>query len=154
MTFASTLSEHPLPVTAIGEATGYILEKIGEEADLVCLFVTTPHAGALEDMCAAVRKLLKPKVLIGCAAEGVIGTGREVEDSAAVALWAGNVGPVAPVRLEVVDNPSGGKAIGGWPIDLGWVPAGAVLIADPPPTASRSLSALSSSMCASSGSRK
>jgi small ligand-binding sensory domain FIST len=129
--FGASISEHPIPATAVGEVAGDLLEHGGEYADLVCLFVSPHHAGALEDIAAAVHTLLDPKVLIGCAAEAVIGPGREVEDGPAIAAWFGNVGPVEAVRLDVVDNPAGGRAIDGWPIDLPWVPAGAVLLADP-----------------------
>ncbi|HZU73067.1 MAG TPA: FIST C-terminal domain-containing protein, partial [Acidimicrobiales bacterium] len=44
-----------------------------------------------------------PGVLLGCAAESVIGPRREVEQVAAVSLWAGRVGPVTPVRVEPPD---------------------------------------------------
>lgn len=131
MTFAATISEHPIPATAVGEVAGYLMEQIGEGADLLCIFVTPHHAGALEDIAAAFHTLLDPKVMIGCAAEAVIGPGREVEDGPAISAWAGNVGQVRGVRLDVVDNPRGGRAIGGWPIDLDWVPAAAVMFADP-----------------------
>jgi len=131
MPFAAAISEHPVPATALGEVVGQLLEEIGVGVDLVCFFVTPQHAGALEDMAAAVQTILDPQVLIGCAAEGVVGPGIEVEHGAAVSMWGGNVGPVESVRLEVVDAPGGGKALAGWPIDLDYVPAGAILIGDP-----------------------
>ncbi len=131
MAFAAALSEHPIPATALGEVVGELMEKLGEGVDLVCLFVSPHHAGALEDIAGAVHTLLDPKVSIGCAAEAVIGSGREVEGSPAIALWGGNVGPVHPLRLEVVDTPTGGKALGGWPIDLPYVPGGAIILGDP-----------------------
>jgi len=129
--FAAAISEHPVPATALGEVVGHVLEKVGEGPDLVCLFVSPQHAGALEDMAAAVQTILDPKVLIGCAAEAVIGPGVEIEGGSAVSIWAGNVGPVEPVRLKVVDAPAGGKALSGWPINLGYVPAAAVILGDP-----------------------
>lgn len=130
MNFAATLSEHPIPATAVGEVAGYLMETFGEQADLLCVFVSPHHAGALEDIAAAFQTILDPKVFIGCAANGIIGPGKEVENGPAISAWAGNVGKVEPVRLEVIDTPTG-RAISGWPLHTGWVPAAAVLIADP-----------------------
>ena len=75
MPFAAGLSEHPLPTQATGEAIGQVLEDLGPDAappDLALLFVTAPHAGALEDIAAAVRKTLQPGTLLGCTAESVV----------------------------------------------------------------------------------
>ncbi len=130
MPFAAALSQHPITAQAVGETAGQVLEGLGPAPDLALLFVTPPHAGALEDAGAAVAAALQPKTLLGCAAVSVVGTGREVEEEPAVSLWAGRFGPVAPVRLEaehlgpVVD-------ITGWPGDLGFEPQALVLVADP-----------------------
>jgi small ligand-binding sensory domain FIST len=99
--YAAALSEHPLPTHAVGEVIGQVLEQVGPEPDLAVLFVTAPHGGALEDMAAAVRSLLQPRTLIGTTAVSVLGGDHEVEDEAAVSLWAGRLAaPVTPVRLE------------------------------------------------------
>ena len=58
--FGAALSEHPVAASAVGEALGEILETVGEGPDLVCLFVTAPHVGALEDIARAVDALLHP----------------------------------------------------------------------------------------------
>src|SRR4051794_3537255 len=100
MPFASALSEHPVPAHAVGEVAGEVIEKIGAGVDLALLFLTPPFAGALEDAAAAVRTILKPKTLLGCAAVAVAGTGREVEETPAVSLWAGRFGPAEPARFE------------------------------------------------------
>ena len=95
MPFAAALSTHPVTAHAIGEVTGPVLETLGRHPDLALLFVTRPHAGALEDAAAAVRRILSPSVLIGCAAESVVGGGLEVEEAPGVSLWAGHGRPVA-----------------------------------------------------------
>ncbi len=130
MPFAAALSEHPLATHAVGEVVGEVLERLGAQPDLAVVFVTAPHAGALEDIAGAVRATLAPRVLLGATAVSVLGGRREVEDSAAVALWAGRLGGAAPVRLTA--RPAGD----GWQIDgldperLG--PAATlVLLADP-----------------------
>ena len=99
MPFASGLSEHPVTAYAAGEVCGQVLERIGTHPDLALVFTTLAHAGALEDIVAAVREVLHPSVVIGAAAESVVGTGREVETGPGISLWAGRWGPVAPVRV-------------------------------------------------------
>jgi len=128
--FAAALSEHPVPAEALGEVAGHILETLGPRPDVALLFVTPPHAGALEDMAAAVVEILRPGVLIGSAAVSVVGTDQEVEQDAAVSLWAGRLGPAEAVRLEAVRT-GDGVAIGGWPPILDFEPTALVLVADP-----------------------
>ena len=65
-TFAAALSEHPLATQAVGEVVGQVLESLGTPPDVAMLFVTGPHAGALEDIARAVRRLVNPRVLVAC----------------------------------------------------------------------------------------
>ena len=130
MPFASALSEHPLTATAVGEVAGQVLERLGARPDLVMLFLTPPHGGALEDAAAAVRSILDPTVLLGCAAVAVAGAGREVEHDPAVSLWAGSFGEVASVRLGARPG-SLGPEITGWPDELPFEPTALILLADP-----------------------
>jgi small ligand-binding sensory domain FIST len=132
MPFAAALSEHPLPTHAVGEVVGEVLERLGEEPDLVLLFVAAPHTGAIEDIASAVRQLLRPKVLVGCTAGTIVGVEREVEDHPAISLWAGRM-PTAEVhRLAAVRTPDG-AAITGFPA-RSELPADAeavIVLADP-----------------------
>jgi len=128
--FAAALSEHPVPAHAVGEVAGQVLEALGPAPDLAVLFVTPPHAGALEDAIGAIRDILRPAALLGCAAVSVVGTDREVEQDAAVSLWAGRFGPVAPVRLLAEPGPDG-PVIEGWPVSLPFEPSTLLLLADP-----------------------
>src|SRR3954452_2574283 len=121
MPFASALSEHPVTAHAVGEVAGEVLEKLGSGADLAVLFLTPPHAGALEDAAAAVRTLCQPKTLIGCAAVAVAGTSREVEEQPAVSLWPGRFGEVVTAELETFSSPDGTAMIG-WPAALPFEP--------------------------------
>lgn len=130
MPFAAALSEHPVPAHAVGEVAGQVLEALGPAPDLAVLFVTPPHAGALEDAIGAIRDILRPAALLGCAAVSVVGTDREVEQDAAVSLWAGRFGPVAPVRLLAEPGPDG-PVIEGWPVSLPFEPSTLLLLADP-----------------------
>jgi small ligand-binding sensory domain FIST len=130
MRFASALSTHPVTAHATGEVTGSVLERLGRHPDLAVIFVTRPHAGALEDAAAAVRRILAPSVLIGCAAESVVGNGLEVEQTPAVSLWAGMVGPVAPIRLWTEVDADGPRTLG-WPEGLPFEPQALLLLVDP-----------------------
>ena len=130
MPFASALSLHPVTAHAVGEVAGQVLETLGAGVDLALVFVTPPHAGALEDATAAVRAVLQPRAVLGCAAVSVVGTAREVEEEPGVSLWAGRFGPVAPVRLEAHAVGSAVDIVG-WPDGLGFEPKALVLVADP-----------------------
>ena len=128
----AALSQHPVTATAVGEATGEVLEALaGAPADLAVLFVTPHHAGALEDAAAAVRAILSPATLLGCSAVAVAGQGVEVEDGPGVSVWAGALGcAMAPVRLQPVRSMSD-DPIAGWPEVLPFDPAALVLLGDP-----------------------
>ncbi len=130
MPFTAALSEHPVPATAVGEVAGQVLEVLGPAPDVALVFVTPPHAGALEDIAAALADVLRPEVLLGCAAISVVGTGREVEQAAAVSLWAGRFGPVEPVRL-TAGRGIHGFDFEGWPDELPFEPSALLLLADP-----------------------
>lgn len=99
MLVASALSEHPLPTHAVGEAAGEVLERIGQKPDLAAVFVTSGHAGALEDITAATRSILRPRNLVGAAAASIIGNHHEVESRPGVTIWAARCGSVEPVRI-------------------------------------------------------
>jgi small ligand-binding sensory domain FIST len=130
MPFAAAMSEHPVTAYAVGEAAGQVLEALGPYPDLVVLFLTPPHGGALEDAAAAVRDVLQPSVLIGCVSESIVGTAREVEAEAAVSLWAGRFGPVAGLRITASEGIDG-VVFDGIPADPAFEPRAVLLLADP-----------------------
>lgn len=131
MDFASALSRHPVPGQALGEAVGSVLEQIGERPDLVVVTVTRPHAGALEDIVAAVDALLHPLGLVGCAAESIVGRGSEVEELPAISLWAGRVGPLVPLELTATRTTDDDWRFDGLPAALGFAPSALIVLADP-----------------------
>ncbi len=131
MPFASALSEHPVTSEAVGEVAGAVLEAIGDRPDLVMVTVTRSHAGALEDIVGTIGSVLHPLAIVGAAAESVVGTGREVEETPAISLWAGWVGPLATVRLTATRLADGGWHFDGWPDRPAFDPSALVLVADP-----------------------
>jgi len=128
--YAAGLSQHPSPAVAVGEVVGQVLDGLDGPPDLALLFVTPPHAGALDDAVRAIRELLAPGALLGCAAVSVVGGGREVEQSPGVVLWAGMTGPVTPFHLTVEETPDG-QTVTGWPDQLPDDPSALLLLADP-----------------------
>src|SRR3954468_6856958 len=132
MPFAAAISEHPITAHAVGEVAGHVLEQLGSEPDLAMLFLTPPHGGAREDAARAVRSILQPRTLLGCAAVAVAGNSREVEEQPAVTLWAGRLGPVAPVPVRLTARRTvDGFAIEGWPDILPFEPQLLLLLPDP-----------------------
>jgi small ligand-binding sensory domain FIST len=130
--FAAAISEHPLTAHATGEVVGQVLEALGPGPDLALVFVTAAHGGALEDVARTIRATLGPGTLVGCTAESVVGPAREVEEAPAVSLWAGNVGPVTPVRLDAVAaGGDEGLVLTGMPDPLPPGTGAMVLFADP-----------------------
>jgi small ligand-binding sensory domain FIST len=131
----AALSEHPLATHAVGECVGQLLDRgAGREPDVVFVFVTTPHAGSMEDIARAVRQLLSPRTLIGASAVSVLGGRREVEEHASVsmfALWAAEGSREGPraVRLVVSAGPDG-PVFGGLD-DLRGAAGTLLLLADP-----------------------
>ncbi|MGH9080154.1 MAG: FIST signal transduction protein [Acidimicrobiales bacterium] len=131
MPFASALSEHPVATEATGEVSGAVLEALGDRPDLAVVIASRPHAGALEDIVGTVSSVLHPLAMTGGIAESVIGTGREVEDTAAISLWAGRVGPLVPLSLDATRLADDSWHFDGWPGGLGFEPSALLLLADP-----------------------
>jgi small ligand-binding sensory domain FIST len=136
--FAAGLSEHPDPAVAVGEVAGRVLETLGPAPDLALLFVTAAHLDVMDEVVEAVLAILEPGTLLGAAAASVVGTGREVEERPAVALWAGNVGPLVPLQLHAQQVGPDEVGIVGWPDEaepgsgsLHLEPSALVLVADP-----------------------
>ena len=131
MNFGAAISEHPVTTQAAGEVVGDVLEQVGEAPDLAVLFVSAAHLGLMAEIAETVRTALRPGALIGVTASSIVGGGREVEDRPAISLWAGNVGPVEPVRLET-QRLNGGWALTGLPAETEAVtPRVLLLLADP-----------------------
>ncbi len=59
------------------------------EVDLAFVFLSPAHLDEAAAAVEAVREELAPRHLLGCVAEGVVARVRELEEGAAVAVWAG-----------------------------------------------------------------
>ncbi len=116
---------------ATGEVVGAVLESLGDRPDLAVVTTTRPHAGVLEEITHTIASVLHPLALVGAAAESVVGTGREVEETPAVSLWAGRVGPLAPLAITATRLADDSWHFDGWPEALVFDPTALLLLADP-----------------------
>jgi small ligand-binding sensory domain FIST len=94
------------------------------------LFASAHFFGSAQALAAAVAEETGHVPLIGCVAEAVAGSAREIESGPAVSLWlAADLGPVETFAMEFVRTASGG-AYGGY--RFGPDPAGVhLMICDP-----------------------
>src|SRR5919205_373044 len=63
----------------------------GASCDLVVVFAAGAHVAAPEATLEGIDEALAPTELVGCAAGGVIGDRREVEEGTSVAVWAAHL---------------------------------------------------------------
>ena len=87
----------------------------GAPADLVFVFAGAANLVHVEQGLAHVQERLRPRALVGCGAQGVVGSGREVEQGG-VAVWAASLpdAELQPFRLETLEA-DGALAVTGMP---------------------------------------
>lgn len=88
----------------------------GRSVDLVFAFFSPDHSDSADLIVSKIRERLRPKVLLGCSAESVIGEAQEVEGQPALCLWAGHLpgATFTPFHLEYVEAGDGVR-LTGWP---------------------------------------
>ncbi len=83
------VSTRPDPLAAGVEAANATAQQLGRgDVDFAVVFASGTNLRAPEAVLEGVRSVLTPRALIGCAAGGVLGAGRELEDESAVSVWA------------------------------------------------------------------
>jgi small ligand-binding sensory domain FIST len=127
---AISIAEDPVRAgTEAGAGAGAALG--GAKPDLALVFASGAHLATPERLLAGVHETLAPNVLVGCAAGGVLGSGRELESGTAVSVWAtsfGAGGHAQPFHATLIEE-DGSAAIEGMPELDG--ASGAILLADP-----------------------
>jgi small ligand-binding sensory domain FIST len=113
---ASALSTREHAGDALDEALQSAGESLGGDADLAFLFVSASHAAAADGLASAACERLGTSNVLGCTAESIVATGREVEEGPAVALWLARWpgSSLTPMHLEFERTAEGG-ALKGWP---------------------------------------
>ena len=87
MKWASAVSDLPSLDQAIDQCIADVSTEFGDEApDLTVIFVSSHFESRYEEVPALLRERLRPGILVGCSAGGVIGNGREVEHRPGLAL--------------------------------------------------------------------
>ena len=66
-------------VDSFAEAAGRAALALGARPDLVCSFAAPVNLERAAEGIAAIHERSRPKALVGCGAQGVVGEGREVE---------------------------------------------------------------------------
>jgi small ligand-binding sensory domain FIST len=80
------------------------------------VFATRAHLDRIEEGLDEVAAVLSPDHLIGCCAQGVVGSGREVEQGPGVSVWAASLAGGEVESFHLVARPAGdGAEIEGLP---------------------------------------
>jgi small ligand-binding sensory domain FIST len=128
---ATGLVERDGGVDAFAEAASRAqLGLGGAPADLVAVFAGSDNLESVEDGLAAIEARLRPRALMGCGAQGVLGAGRELEQGGVV-VWAASLGGgvAESFHLEAISSGDDGVVIAGLP-ELGAADA-VIMLADP-----------------------
>src|SRR3989304_1812065 len=89
MKWVSTVSDAPSLDGAVRDVIDKARSRLDDDApDLVVVFVSEHHQAEYDSLPDLVATELRPGVLIGCSAGGVIGGGREVEHRPGVSMTA------------------------------------------------------------------
>ncbi len=104
MKWASAISTQPDCATGVEECTSALREELGAEVpDLILAFVSTHYKADYGRIAALVRKEFPGGVFCGCTAMGIIGDGKEREQTPGISL-VGACLPGVDVRLVVTDT--------------------------------------------------
>lgn len=119
------------PAVAIDDAVAQIRSALGEEPDLAVMFVSPALCGEPSVLLDAIHTRLRPKYLIGCTSDTIIGLRREIDDQSALSLWAIRLpgAEITEMRLTATDGP-----LSGWPFadaDDPGLDGVALVVADP-----------------------
>jgi len=114
--FASALSENSQWQAAVKATCDEIRGKLRATADLAMVFFSNDLAPAAEQIAQEVKRALSAEIILGCSGESIVGTGREVEWSSALSLWAASMpgATLTPMHLTFQSTPDGGSFLG-WP---------------------------------------
>jgi small ligand-binding sensory domain FIST len=99
----STLEDTERALRAAAEQARAELDE--RSADLAVVFASRSHLPAIDEGLAAVGELLRPRHLIGCCAQGVVGLGREIEHGSGASVWAAAIPEAAIESFHLTARP-------------------------------------------------
>ena len=112
MSIGSGISTHPdVRVGAIEAAQAARSRLARAPVDLALVFASGHHLAAPEATLEGVSEALAPRALVGCGAGGVLGSGREIEDGTAVAVWAASLGEGSARAFHATVEEAGDEAV-------------------------------------------
>lgn len=128
--FAAALSTIPDTAGALKEVTDKLTRQLGGSADLVIAFFSADHVPAADRIAEELARRFHTEQVLGCSGESIVGLGEEIEDRAALVVWAARLPGVTllPMHWQFTRTPEG-TSIQGWHPDLPdeW-PAGSALL--------------------------
>jgi len=103
--FASALSCHEQTAVAVRDVVEQLEASMDGEADLVVAFATGAHVNRFDLVQRSLEHALKPQVLVGCSAEGVVGVQHEQEREPGISVLAARLPNVTlrPFRYDQLD---------------------------------------------------
>lgn len=112
--FAAALSTRLDLSAALNEVCA-AKDRLDGSVDLALVFISQDRAADAQAIANALCDRLGTEVLMGCTAESVVGSSREVEHETAISLWMAHMPRVtlAPMHLSFVKTPDG-SMINGW----------------------------------------
>jgi small ligand-binding sensory domain FIST len=97
---------------AFREAASQARQRIGvAQVDLAVVFLSGSHLERCEAGMQALDELLSPLHMIGCCAQGVVGTSREVEEGPGVSVWAASLPGARVESFHLAARPGGDEGI-------------------------------------------
>jgi small ligand-binding sensory domain FIST len=117
MPFAAALSTAADTRRAVDQVCSQAHTAFADQPDLAVIFLSPHHADESELIVAGVQERLRPRFLLGCTGESIVGNDQEVENEHAVSLWLGRWSkPVQfdPFHLTLGQTPDG-YSLFGWP---------------------------------------
>ncbi|MDH3215493.1 MAG: FIST C-terminal domain-containing protein [Candidatus Krumholzibacteria bacterium] len=113
MRFASATSTEAELLTAIPDLASKIRRQgLADAIDFALIFLSSHFGDEVEAFARAINDELKPRMLVGCTGEGVIGSNEEIERTPAITLVAARL-PNAVVEPLVFRAPQLHKMLGG-----------------------------------------
>lgn len=135
VTCAAAISTLADAEDAIADASARVRSALGAAPDLALLFISAHPLTRFHSAVDRTQRELGARHLLACSAESIVGSGTEVEQQPAIALWGAAMPgtTIVPMHLRYEQTSDGGS-IQGWPDALPYQwPAGSLLLvlADP-----------------------
>jgi small ligand-binding sensory domain FIST len=120
MPFAAALSTNSSTAQALDEVCTSAGQQLSRSPDLAIAFFSPHHGGQAEVIARTLTDRLKPRCLLGCIGESIVGGGQEIEQRPALSLWLAAFPSgveLEPFHLMLEQTPDGPSLLG-WPDGL------------------------------------